>query len=191
MNTRSTIPPALTDAHFGARPTSLTMPPEPGAALAVCHDAIVGGDGRRGNRVFSLRRSAGLVALVLASLMCLHDIAAFAQSDDATFDKQTYEVTFHANGTFVAKCRCVSIVTYCSKFLRAIGAAKTGDRRFGIEEWDLYGTMKSGAQFDLRQACYFDDKRQDVQFCCTKGTELDFSADKEFYAAELESTRSE
>ena len=148
MNTQSTIPPALTDVHSGARPTSPTMPPEPDAALAVCHDVIVGSDGRRGNRVFSLRRGARLVAFILASLMCLHDIAAFAQSEEATFDKRTHEVTFHANGTFVAKCRCVSIVTYCSKFLRALGAAKTGDRKFGIEEWDLHGTMKSGAQFD-------------------------------------------
>ena len=191
MNIRSTISPALTDVHSDARPTSPTMPPEPDAALAVCLDAIVGSDGRRSNRVVSLRWGAGLVALVLASLMCLHDILAFAQSEEATFDNRTYEVTFHANGTFVARCRCVSIVTYCSKFLRALGAAKTGDRRFGIEEWDLYGTMKSGAQFDLRQACYFDDKRQDVPFCCSKGSEPNFSADKGFYAAELESTRSE
>ena len=191
MTPRSTIPPALKDVPSRARPTSRTMPPEPDAALAVCHDAIVGSDGRRGNRDFSLRRGAGLVALILASLMCLHDIAAFAQSEEATFDKRTHEVTFHANGTFVAKCLCVSIVTYCSKFLRALGAAKTGDRRFGIEEWEVHGTMKSGAQFDLRQACYFDDKRQDVPFCCSNGSRPNFSANKEFYAAELKSTRRE
>ena len=145
----------------------------------------------QGNCVFSLRRGAVLVALILASIICFHTTSAFAQSEEATFDKQTYEVTFHANGTFVAKCRCVSIVTYCSKFLRALGAAKTGDRKFGIEEWNLHGTMKSGAQFDLRQTCYFDDKRQDVPFCCSKGSRTNFSADKEFYAAELESTRPE
>ena len=191
MNTRATIPPALADVHSGARSTLPTMPHELDTALAVCHDAIVGSGGRRLNRIFSLRLAAGLVAFILASLMFIHDIAAFGQSEEPTFDKRTHEVTFRANGTFVAKCRCVSIVTYCSKFLRALGAAKTGDRKFGIEEWDLHGTMKPGAQFDLRQACYFDDKRQDVPFCCSKGREPNFSTDKEFYAAELESTRPE
>ena len=191
MSTRSSTPSTLRIVHPDAMLASPTMPDELDAAPAVGHDAVVGGDGRRGKRAGSLRRGAGLVAIALASLLGLHAIGAFAQSDEATFDERTYEVTFHANGTFVARCRCVSIVSYCSKVLRALGAARTGDRRFGIEEWDLHGTMRSGANFDLRQACYFDDKRNDVQFCCTRGREPSFPADKEFYAAELESTRPE
>ena len=148
-------------------------------------------DGQQGIDMFSLRQVAVLVALFLATIVYLHDISAFAWSDDATFDEDSYEVTFHANGAFIATCRCVSVITYCSKLLRAVAATKTGDKQFGIEEWELHGVMKSGARFDLRQACFFDDKKQDVQFCCSKGKTPNFSVDKEFYSAKLKKTEQE
>lgn len=139
-------------------------------------------------RVTSLRDA--LVALVL-TIVSLHAYvgSASGQPDNVVFhDEDGYEVSFRANGTFTAVCRCVSpspSALMCSKMFRALVALKSGDRDAGIMDWELYGTMRSGARFDLRQACFLD--RSDSQYCCTGGSDGTDEDWKRFYHAELKS----
>lgn len=142
------------------------------------------------HRLFHIVLAPLTTVLLMPLYLFVSADLALADSSAVTYhDREGYEISFHRNGKFTAVCKCVSIeqsVSMCNKIIRTLVILKTGDKNISILEWQLTGTMKSGARFDLRQACYL--QKSESEFCCV-GPKGNYESSKQFYHAELKSTK--